>query len=280
MCTGREIAGEPAQPGSVLPDNERGPMTPREFRRQVAIGAFAAPTAGYCEGYVQVNLLVLPGTCGRAFAEFAKENAAPIPVLEIVENGIHSSSLAAGANLLTEFPSYDIFENGRRVATVPDIERYYTEDLVFFLIGCSFSFERAMMAEGISLRHIEEKKNVAMYDTTLPLVPVDIFHGNMVVSMRPIHREQVARACVITSHFPATHGMPVHIGYPEMIGIRDLASPDYGDPVEIKDDEIPVFWPCGVTPQNVLRTIGIPFAITHSPGHMLICDTKERDYYV
>ncbi len=255
-------------------------MTPKEFRMQVAAGEFHAPTAGYCDGYVQTNLLILPREHASLFAEFAKANAAPIPVLEIVENGVHSLTLAPGANLLREFPSYDIFEDGRQTAQVKDIERYSNNDLVFFLIGCSFSFEKAMMEAGIALRHIEEQKNVAMYDTTLPLVTKGMFHGNMVVSMRPIRADQVAKACVITSHFPATHGMPVHIGYPEMIGITDISQPDYGDAVAIKPDEIPVFWPCGITLQNVLRHVKLPFAITHSPGYMLITDKKDSDYYV
>ncbi len=254
-------------------------MTPKEFRKKVATAAFCAPTAGYCDGFVQANLVVLPQKYGRVFARFAEENSAPIPVLEKVDGGFYSTVLAPGANLLNEFPSYDIFEHGKKVATVSSIEEYYQDDMMFFLIGCSFSFEKAMMAAAIPLRHIEEKKNVAMYDTSLPLIPVDIFQGNMVVSMRPIRRDLVAKACVVTSHFPATHGMPVHIGYPEMIGITNLAAPDYGDPVAIKDDEIPVFWACGVTPQNVLRKIRLPFAITHSPGYMLITDKKDSDYY-
>jgi uncharacterized protein YcsI (UPF0317 family) len=253
--------------------------TPAEFRKKIASGEFNAPTAGYCDGFVQANMLVLPGKYAGHFEEFARANAAPVPVLETVRGGYHTSVLADGANLLNELPSYDIFENGERVARVPDMEKYYTEDMVFFLIGCSFSFEARMVQEGIPLRHMAQKINVAMYDTSLPLTPVDIFHGNMVVSMRPIRRDLVAKACVVTSHFPKTHGMPVQVGYPEMIGIKDIARPDYGDPVEIKADEIPVFWACGVTPQNVLRSIKIPFAITHSPGNMFVSDRKDSDYY-
>lgn len=255
-------------------------MTPRELRQAAASGRFNAPTAGFCDGFVQANLLVLPGKEAVHFEAFARANAAPVPLLETVRNGFRTSVLADGANLLTELPSYDIFENGRRVARVPAIDHCYRDDMVFFLIGCSFSFENRMVEEGIPLRHRKEKLNVAMYDTTLPLTPVDIFRGNMVVSMRPIRCDLVAKACVITSHFPETHGMPVHVGCPELIGIRDLAHPDYGDAVEIRADELPVFWACGVTPQNVLRRIGIPFAITHTPGYMFVSDRPDSDYRV
>ena len=135
------------------------------------------------------------------------------------------------------------------------------------------------LSSGIALRHVDERKNVAMYRTNISLVPVGGFEGKMVVSMRPIAKERVADACVITSHFPKTHGAPIHIGYPEMIGIENILTPDYGDAVEIKEDEIPVFWPCGVTPQNVIVSMKLPFAITHAPGHMFVTDRKDSEFY-
>lgn len=254
-------------------------MNPKELRKKIASGEFDKPTSGYCDGFVQANLLILPKKYATHFEEFGRKNPKPIPILEVVQDGFITKTLAKGANLLNELPSYDIFENGLHVKSVKSIEEYYKEDFVFFLIGCSFSFEKALVEAKISLRHFEQRKNVAMFDTNIPLKTVDIFQGNMVVSMRPIKKEDVARACVITSHFPKTHGMPVHIGYPEMIGIKDITKPNYGDSIEIKEDEIPVFWACGVTPQNVLKKIKLPFAITHSPGHMFITDKKDSDFY-
>ena len=255
-------------------------MTSREFRKSVASGEFCSPTAGYCSGHVQTNMVVLPKEYAASFEEFAHLNNKAIPVLEVVKNSHYSKYLADGANLLNELPLYDIIEDGVIVKTVSNIEEYYSDDLVFFLIGCSFTFEKALGEAGIRLRYVEQKKNVSMYNTNIKLNPNGIFKGTMVVSMRPIKKELVADACVITSHYPATHGSPIHVGYPQMIGIDDLQKPDYGDNIEIKDDEIPLFWPCGVTPQSVLKSIKIPFAITHSPGYMFVSDKKDSDYYV
>lgn len=254
-------------------------MSPQEFRKKVASGEFSSPTAGYCKGNVQANLLIIPSQYAASFEEFAKQNQKAIPVLEIIKNSYISQTLAKGANLLNELPSYNIYENGKFVKSLKSIEEYYQEDFVFFLIGCSFTFESSLIDANISLRHVEEKKNVAMYDTNIKLNPVDIFSGNMVVSMRPIKKERVVDSCLVTSHYPAMHGSPIHIGYPEMIGINDIQNPDYGDAIKIEKDEIPVFWPCGVTPVNVIKQIKIPFAITHTPGFMFITDRKDSEFY-
>jgi len=255
-------------------------MNTNEIRKKIAKGDFKKPTAGFCPGYVQANMLVIPKKHSKTFEEFAKKNSKAIPVLEIVEKSHYSKILAKDANLLNELPAYDIFEYGRYVKTVNNIEEYYKDDFVFFLIGCSFTFENSLISNGIPLRHVDEKKNVSMYDTNIELNEVDDFSGSMVVSMRPIKKDKVADACIITGHFPNMHGAPIHIGYPDMIGISDINKPDYGDYIEIKDDEIPVFWPCGVTPQNVLKEIKLPFAITHAPGHMFVSDKKDMEYYV
>lgn len=254
-------------------------MNPKEFRAKIARGEFTKPTAGYCNGFVQTNMIALPKEYADSFKEFAEQNSKAIPVLEVIKDSYYSKRLAEGANLLNELPSYNIFENGQLVKTVTSIEDFYNEDLVFFLIGCSFTFEAALTDNNIPLRHVDLKTNVSMYNTNIKLVPVDGFCGKMVVSMRPIKKDRVADACVITNHYPKVHGLPIHIGYPEMIGINDINYPDYGDYVEIKGDEIPVFWPCGVTPENVIKNIKLPFAITHSPGHMFVTDKKDSDYY-
>jgi len=254
-------------------------MTTKEFRKQIAQNKFEKPTAGYCSGYVQTNMVVLPSKYAKDFEEFARLNNKAIPVLEIIKGSHYSNTLATGANLLNELPSYNIIENGKVIKTVSSIEKYYRDDFVFFLIGCSFTFEKALIDAGIKLSYVEQKKNVSMYNTNIKLNPYGIFKGNMVVSMRAISKQKVADACIITSHFPKTHGAPIQVGYEKMIGIKDLNKPDYGDSIEIRNDEIPLFWPCGVTPQNVLSDMKIPFAITHSPGCMFITDKKDSDYY-
>ncbi|ADG92949.1 protein of unknown function DUF1445 [Arcobacter nitrofigilis DSM 7299] len=255
-------------------------MKTKEFRQLISKGEFAKPTAGYCTGFVQANMLVIPKKYADSFEEFGKLNHKAIPILEVIRDSYYTKILADNANLLKELPSYNIFEDGKYVRSVKNIEEYYSKDLVFFLVGCSFTFETSLINSGILLRHVEEKKNVAMYDTNIKLNKVGIFEGNMVVSMRPIKKDRVSEACVITSHFPNMHGGPIQVGYPEMIGIEDITKPDYGDSIEIKEDEIPVFWPCGVTPENVLKNVKLPFAITHSPGHMFISDRKDSEYYV
>lgn len=254
-------------------------MTPKALREKIAKGEFDRPTAGECSGYIQTNMVALPRAYAKRFEAFAKANAKAIPVLEIISQGHHSKVLAPEADILREIPKYNILREGVVVETVKDISAYAKEDLVFFLIGCSFSFENALIENGIPLRYVEEKKNVAMYRTNIKLTPVEGFEGEMVVSMRPVKKERVADACVITSHFPKTHGAPIHVGYPEMIGVSDIMRPDYGDAVEIKADEIPLFWPCGVTPQNVIAGLKLPFAITHAPGHMFVTDKKDSEYY-
>ena len=255
-------------------------MITEEFRKKISQNNFTSPTAGYCSGFVQTNMVILPKQYADDFEEFAKLNNKAIPILEIIKDSHYSKILAKGANLLNELPSYDIIKDGKVIKSLSSIEEYYEKDLVFFLIGCSFTFEKALMKAGINLRYVEQKRNVSMYNTNIDLVPYGIFKGKMVVSMRPIKKQNVADACVITSHYPKTHGSPIQVGYPNMIGIKDLQKTDYGDNIEIKDDEIPLFWPCGVTPQNVLRDIKIPFAITHSPGYMFVTDKKDSDYYV
>lgn len=255
-------------------------MNSKDFRESIAKEEFSKPTAGFCKGNVQANMLIIPKEYADSFEEFAKKNSKAIPVLEVIRDSYYSKELALGANLLNELPSYNIFENGILVKTVKNIEEYYNKDLVFFLIGCSFTFESSLIDASIPLRHVDEEKNVSMYDTNIELNSVDMFSGNMVVSMRPIKKQRVADACVVTSHYPRMHGTPIQVGYPEMIGIKDINNPDYGDFIEIKEDEIPLFWPCGVTPENVLKNIKLPFAITHTPGHMFVSDKKDSEYFV
>jgi len=256
-------------------------MTPKELRKLSAEAGFSKPTAGFCDGYVQANMVALPQQYALEFESFCRKNPKPCPLLEIIGPGSSASKvLAPGADLVTTIPLYRIWEDGQCCHEVFDIKAFYTDDLVFFLLGCSFSFEEALIKGGIPLRHVEQKTNVSMYRTNIPLTSAGPFQGEMVVSMRPIHRSMVGQACVITGAYPDVHGEPIHIGYPEMIGINDISQPDYGDPVEIKPMEIPVFWACGVTPQNVLMKTKLPFAITHAPGYMFVSDLKNENYAV
>jgi len=251
-------------------------MLPNELRKEVAAGRFSGQTAGVCEGFIQANLVVLPELYAADFEEFCRRNPKPCPLLEKVGPGSHlTAKIADNADLLDTIPGYLVWQHGHIVERTADIRGYYRDDLVFFLLGCSFSFEQALINQGITLRHITEGKNVAMYNTTIELAPAGPFAGTMVVSMRPIHHRLVARACAITAHFPEVHGEPVHVGYPEMIGIEDISRADYGDSIDILPGEIPVFWACGVTPQNVLIQAKLPFAITHAPGLMFVGDLEN-----
>ncbi len=257
------------------------PATPRDLRQLFRRGKTIVPTAGLAPGYVQANLAILPKELAFDFLLFCQRNPRPCPMLEIVEAGRTEPVLTApGADLRTDVGLYRVYQDGELVAEEGDITRFWRDDLVSFLLGCSFTFEAAMLRAGIPLRHIEKGKNVSMYRTCIATVPAGIFSGPMVVSMRPIHRSQVVKAVQVTSRFPSAHGAPLHIGDPQAIGIQDISRPDYGDPVEIKEDEVPVFWACGVTPQSVAMNSKPSLMIAHSPGYMFITDMPDEDLAV
>ncbi len=254
-------------------------MKPSELRALSAAGEFDHPTAGYCPGYVQANLAAFPSRYAEDFEKFCRANPKPCPLLEVIGPGnCISTHLAPGADIRDTIPRYQIWKDGICTDTVKSLHSFDTNDFVFFLLGCSFSFEEALIDAGIPLRHVEKRKNVAMYRTTLPLSPVGDFHGYMVVSMRPILDPRVDDAVAITGMYPDVHGSPVHIGNPEKIGITNLAEPDYGEFVGIKDGETPVFWACGVTPQNVVRQAKLPLAVSHAPGYMFVSDLNNSRY--
>ena len=183
-------------------------------------------------------------------------------------------------DIRSDLPRYRVWRNGELVDEPDDVGAYWRDDLVSFVIGCSFSFEEALTAEGIEIRHITHGCNVPMYRTSVATQAAGPFHGPMVVSMRPMKPADAIRAVEITARFPAVHGSPVHIGKPELIGIVDLAKPDYGDAVPVNDDELPVFWACGVTPQSVIATMKPDFCITHYPGAMLVTDRRNSEFEV
>ncbi len=251
-------------------------LSPAQVRQRIRSGEFTGQTSGLCPGYAQANLVVLPKEYAYDFLLFAQRNPKACPLLEVSDTGSRFlKDMAPGADIATDIPRYRIYENGVLTREVTDASPFWRDDLVSFLIGCSFSFEADLLEAGIPVRQIEEGCNVPMYDTSLPCSPAGVFHGNMVVSMRPIPSELVPKAVQITGAMPRVHGAPVHIGDPSVIGIRDLGRPDYGDAVTVKPGEVPVFWPCGVTPQNAVMRSKPSFAITHAPGHMMILDVKN-----
>jgi uncharacterized protein YcsI (UPF0317 family) len=253
-------------------------VRPADLRRKIRDGAFSGPTAGCRPGYVQANLVGLPAGYYRDFYEFCRKNSAPCPLLEALPPGVYSPSrVAEGANLLTDIPLYDIFESGEYSGTVENLEGILKFEMAFFLLGCSFSFESAMVEAGIGVRHVEEGKNVPMYRTVVDLVPHGPFRGKMVMTMRPVRYDRVVDVVLTTSRYPLAHGAPIHVGYPRFIGVNDLDAPDFGDPVSIRDDEIPVFWACGVTPRSVIENARITFAVMHHPGHMFVTDLRDVD---
>jgi uncharacterized protein YcsI (UPF0317 family) len=254
-------------------------VSPAEARLRFRAG-LAAPTVGWAPGYVQANLVVLPQDAAYDFMLFAQRNPKPCPLLDVTDPGVPASSLAPGADLRTDLPAYRVWEHGTCVAETADITGYWRDDLVAFLIGCSFTFERALAAAGVPVRHVEQGRNVPMFITSGQCRPAGIFSGPLVVSMRPVPADLLAAATAVTARYPAVHGAPVHAGSPAVLGIADVSRPDFGDAVTFHDGDVPVFWACGVTPQVALASARPPFAITHVPGHMFITDARDEAYAV
>ena len=252
-------------------------MRPVQVRQLIREEAITFPTAGICQGYAQANLVILPPEYADAFEMYAHKNPFPCPVLEVVKGTPQTRVLGEGGDICTDIPKYRIYREGVFTEELSNVSPYWKEGYVGFLIGCSFSFEEALMAAGIPVRHIEQGCNVPMYKTNIQTIKAGPFQGPMVCSMRPMTPCQAEAAHQITAKMPNVHGAPVQIGDPEKIGIHDLMKPDYGDPVEIRPDEIPVFWPCGVTPQAAIEQAKLPIVITHAPGHMFITDILNSE---
>jgi len=255
-------------------------VSPAELRRAIRAGEFTGPTAGYSLGYVQTNVVILPEADARDFAKFCRLNDRACPLVARTEAGNAEPVTAApGADLRTDVPSYRVFRHGvadqHERTNILDVWR---GDFVGFLLGCSFTFETALLSAGLPVRHIEQGRNVPMYRTSIPCQPAGKFAGPLVVSMRPYSPEVIDRVIEITGRYPRMHGAPVHVGDPSILGIRDIARPDFGDAISIADHEVPVFWACGVTPQLALDYARPEIAITHSPGCMFVTDLPEAEF--
>lgn len=279
-------------------------LTPREVRLLCRRGEFDRPTSGAAMGFVQVNLVILPGRAAAEFEEFCRLNPRPCPLLEVTELGSYRSTrLAPDADVRTDLPRYRVYRGGLCVDRPTDVVPHWEtnlpvsplgkgggegtsplgkegsrgiENMMAFLIGCSFTFESSLLEAGIPVRHIEEGCNVPMFRTNISCKPAGRFHGPLVVSMRPMTPQQADRAAEITAQFPAVHGAPIQIGEPTKLGIADVGRPDYGDPVTIRPGEVPVFWACGVTPMEAILRAELDLAITHEPGHMLVTDLRDE----
>lgn len=253
-------------------------MKPYEVRKLIREGKITAPTAGMCEGYAQANLVILPKELAYDFLLFAQRNPKSCPILEVSDIGDKKLKyLGDDIDITRDIPKYRVYEEGVLISEYTDINDLWKEDFVSFLIGCSFSFERELIEADVPIRHIEEGSNVPMYITNIDCIPAGIFNGKMVVSMRPLSYDKIVKSVLVTGAMPKVHGAPVHIGDPEVIGIKDINKPDFGASVTIKNGEVPVFWACGVTPQAVVMNVKPKIAITHAPGHMLISDIKNID---
>ncbi|MGC3969177.1 MAG: putative hydro-lyase [Pirellulales bacterium] len=254
-------------------------LNPADLRGAIRRGEFSGQTSGQCPGFVQTNLVVVPQGWAEEFADFCRKNPKPCPLVEQLSAGEFRPSSATDADLRTDVPRYRVFRNGVADATEPsDLQTLWRDDFVSFLIGCSFTFEAALLAAGLPVRHLDERRNVPMYRTSQACVSVGRFSGPLVVSMRPYRREHITTVIDVTSRFPAMHGSPVHIGDPATVGIGPIHKPDFGDAVTIHDDEVPVFWACGVTPQLALAAARPEIAVTHSPGCMFVTDLPDRQF--
>ncbi len=250
----------------------------REARQAIRAGLWRSHTSGLAPANVQGNVVILPVALASDFLRFCQRNPKPCPLLAVSEPGDPMlPTLGADIDIRSDVPLYRVWRDGELIDSPADIGALWQGDLVSFVLGCSFSFERALIDAGIELRHVRQGRNVAMYRTNIPTTPAGSFRGPLVVSMRPMKAADAIRAVQITARVPAVHGAPVHLGDPALIGIADIGHPDFGDPVDIEPGELPVFWACGVTPQAVVMAAKPALCITHAPGCMLITDRLNSD---
>jgi uncharacterized protein YcsI (UPF0317 family) len=246
---------------------------PAALRRAIRNRDFTGPTTGQAGGYLQGNLAILPQALAGDFLSFCMMNPKPCPLLGVAAPGARTiAALGADLDIATDVPFYRVFRGSARLDRVSDLTPHWRDDLVSFVIGCSFSFEESLARANIPVRHIAAGRNVPMYATNIQTHRAGPFGGPLVVSMRAFAPADAIRAIVLSDRQPLAHGAPLHIGDPAAIGIRDLANPEFGDPPVMEPGDVPVFWACGVTPQLAIRAAAPDLAITHEPGHMLVTD--------
>lgn len=250
--------------------------TAKELREAVRIGDWTDQTAGLLPGFVQANLVILPQEFAVDFAAFCIKNPKPCPILDITSVGKYDTLLANGADLRTDLPKYNIYKNGSLDLVVLDLIDVWRKDFVCFLLGCSHTFEHVLLSEGIPIRYLEQGRKLSLFDTNIETISSGPFHGTVLVSMRPIPQNMVVKATILSAKYPKFHGAPMHIGNPSGIGV-DLRKPYVGDVLQFMPGDVPVFWGCGVTPQNIALKAKIPYMITHTPGHMFVTDKKIND---
>lgn len=251
------------------------------LRARIRSGAYRSTTSGMAHSLVQGNVVILPADWASDFLLYCQSNPVSCPLIGMSQPGDPAiPDLANDLDIRTDIPEYQVFRDGERAETMTDIRDIWREDLVTFVLGCSFSFEDALIRAGLAIRNVEQNLNVSMFRTNIATRPAGRFHGDMVVSMRPFRAADAIRAIQVTTRLPKAHGAPVHIGNPDLIGITDLGTPDFGDPVTINADELPLFWGCGVTPQIALGNARPPIAITHVPGKMLLTERLNEELAV
>jgi uncharacterized protein YcsI (UPF0317 family) len=255
-------------------------ISPGELRAKIRLGEHAGNTSGLAPGFVQCNIVILPADSADHFLRFCQLNPKPCPLIAVGGAGDWALPRLGDIDIRSDVPGYRVFRDGELTEELPDITALWRDDLVSFALGCSFSFEEALLADGLEVRNLTQGLNVPMYRTDIDCAGSGPFSGKMVVSMRPFRAADAIRAIQICTRFPAVHGAPVHLGDPGLIGIANLARPDYGDAVRVEEEEIPVFWACGVTPQVALEAARLPLAITHSPGCMLVTDVRNSQLAV
>lgn len=252
-----------------------------EVRERIRTGEYTGPTSGLAGGHVQTNLVVLPEDYAFDFLKFCIRNPKPCPVLEVTDVGSPTPAVMAPyADLRTDVPKYRVYEEGEPVDEPTDLRGYWEDDLVSFLIGCSFTFEAALLDAGLRIAHQDQGRNVPMYVTGRQCISSGPFAGPMVVSMRPYRPDEIPTAVSASGRYPTMHGAPVHVGDPDSLGVRDMDEPEFGESISVGEDEVPVFWACGVTPQAVAISARPPLMITHSPGHMFLTDRLNAEYEV
>lgn len=245
-------------------------------RAAIRAGRYQGHTAGLAAGKLQANLAILPLEFAGDFEQFCRLNPQACPLVGVTAPGDPAWTALGEIDVRTDAPAYNIYRDGELTGSVPDIIELWRDDFVAFAIGCSFTFEKALMDAGIPMHHIAANSTVPMFRTSIETAPAGPFGGGTVVSLRHVAAEQVELAAETTARFPWAHGAPVHIGDPAAIGIADVHTPDWGDPPAYSDG-VPMFWACGVTPQNALAAARPPLCITHKPGCMLITDIDDNE---